>query len=127
MAGDVMTTDIVVGRGRGRGRGAALQRPATPAAPVASSALVSGAGDGHVNGLYTPRGSFNGRAYFNLEGADDDPQLSSIFWSGSEWIITLSDGDVSYNNDGEDVANPWDSAVWNTVDGIEPAPTVTEA
>jgi hypothetical protein len=97
-------------------------------ASVASgSALVASAGDDHVNGEYPPMGTFTGRTYFNLDGQPNDPQLSSIYWSGSEWIITSADGDVGYNNDGEDVANPWDSAVWFAVDGIEPAPTVTEA
>jgi hypothetical protein len=102
-------------------------RTRAASAPSSPSALVAGAGDGHVDGLYLPMGTFNGREYFNLESAEDDPLSSSIYWSGAAWRITLSDGSVGYNNNGENVANPWDSAMWITVDGIAPAPTVTEA
>ncbi|MFL6285715.1 MAG: hypothetical protein ACJ74Q_21465 [Pyrinomonadaceae bacterium] len=121
-----MTTDIVVGRARGRGRGVVLLRPSTPAAPPESSVLVSGAGNADADGTYTPRGTLNGRTYYNLEGEPDDSEVSAILWNGLQWLITLNDGSVGYSNDG-DVPNPWDAVAWNAIDGHEPVPTVTEA
>jgi hypothetical protein len=93
---------------------------------AASNALVSGAGEPDVDGTYTPRGTLNGKTYYNLEGSPDNSAVSSVWWTGGAWNISLSTGSGGYSS-GEDVPEPWDVTSWDVDDGQSPAPTVTEA
>jgi hypothetical protein len=88
-----------------------------------SSVLISGAGSEEVNGVYTETGENNGKKYYNLEG--DDVNISSIYWSGSEWIVNDDAGDGFYAST-DDVEFPWQVTIWEVTNGDPPVPTVTE-
>jgi len=101
----------------------------TPAVPLASSVLVSGAGNAETDGTYPPRGTLNDRTYYNLEDEPDNPDASAILWDGANWLLLLSDGSVGYSSDlplGVDAPNPWDVPEWFAIDGHDPAPAVTQ-
>ncbi len=96
--------------------------------PPLYSALVAGAGADATNGIYTNRGTENGRPYYNLEGEAGDPAISAISWSGDFWIIYAANGDILYFNP-TPATYPWqvDGAYDVDISGTPPAPTVTEA
>jgi hypothetical protein len=121
MPSAIMTTSIVVGRGSGIMLSPAASAPSSP------SALVAGAGSSEVNGTYTPRGTNQGKPYYNLVGQPDDFSSSSIYWGGGTWQITFSDASTAYGTGDEDVPYPWNVVEWLPVDGAEPVPTVTQA
>jgi hypothetical protein len=91
-----------------------------------SSVLVSGAGSEGTNGTYIARGEENGKPYYNLVGEADFPSENSIFWNGSRWGITDSNGDFYYES-AEDIEFPWLVETWTISDtGESPIPSVTE-
>jgi hypothetical protein len=89
-----------------------------------SSVLVSGAGSGVVNGIYTETGENNGKKYYNQSGFSVIDQLA-ISWSGVEWIIHDDIGDGFYAST-DDVEFPWQVTSWAATNGEEPTPTVAE-
>jgi len=89
-----------------------------------SSVLVSGAGSEEVNGVYTERGEFNGKPYYNLVGQPDDLDNYNILWDGSDWYINFEEVDYYFSD--EDVDFPWEVTGWTESNGDTPAPTVTE-
>jgi hypothetical protein len=95
--------------------------------PLAGSVLVSGAGTAEANGTYTPRGTENGKTYYNLMGEADNPARSAIAWDGTtNWVILDSTGGNLYFAS-EDIEFPWLASAWEGNDGDPPSPTVTEA
>lgn len=93
-----------------------------------SSAIVSGAGTAAANGTYTPRGTNDGKSYYNLTGQPASASLSVIVWSTAQgsWGILGAAGEFYYEGVA-DVAFPWLIVSWATVDGDDPPPTVTES
>lgn len=88
-----------------------------------SSVLVSGGGTG--NGIYSPRGTDNGKPFYNLTGYPDNLSVAGIQWNGTFWNIYDTDGLTVYVSD-EDVAYPWLVVTWTDNEGFPPVPTVTE-
>lgn len=94
---------------------------------IMPSILVSGAGSSAVNGTYTERGTYSGKAYYNLVGQPDNVEQYAISWvSDGWWLIhgpVLNDElYISF----DDVATP-DLAIFDVNLGDSPAPTVTAA
>lgn len=96
------------------------------AAPSLNGVSVQAAGSAPLNGGYSPRGTVNGKTYYNLLFQPTDSTQNSVAWSGSQWIITDSDGVTLYIGTGGG-NNPWDVAVWSVGTGELPVPTVTHA
>jgi hypothetical protein len=83
-----------------------------------SSVLVSGAGNESSNGIYALDGQENGKNKYVFGS-------NSIMWAGSSWELNdNSFGDITYSSS-DDVEFPWQAA-FITLNGDEPAPTVTE-
>jgi hypothetical protein len=98
--------------------------PGVPSAPTGNM-IVSGAGSVGINGVYTPRGTSNGKTFWNKENfTSDSPIESSISWSGSVWGIYTEGSDLDYFS-ADDVATPDLVNTWQVVEGQPPAPTVT--
>ena len=89
-----------------------------------SSVLVSGAGS-EVNGIYTYRGEFDGKPYYNLAGAPNSTDTNAIVWNTINWVIFSENGDGYYNST-ENVEYPWLAGSWSVSDGNSPVPVVTE-
>lgn len=103
--------------------------PPPPTPPSNPSAVVSGAGSTAANGTYTPRGTQDGKPYYNLVGQPDSLNNFVISWvSTTTWQMTDFNGNpIYFSND--DVAFPW-LATWETDEGqggVPPAPTVTHS
>lgn len=93
------------------------------------SAIVSGAGTVLANGVYTPRGTANGKPYYNLLGEPDDPTAKGISWDSgeSQWFMgDIVNIDDAFYRSTDDVAFPW-LATWLVNAGVGPAPIVTES
>jgi hypothetical protein len=90
-----------------------------------SSVLVSGAGSEEVNGVYTERGTFNGKPYYNLVGEDSDTNIHAIVWETAtdEWRIRPEDDFYASTSD---TTFPWQATNWQIQSGDAPVPTVTE-
>lgn len=87
------------------------------------SATVSGAGTAAANGVYTVRGTANGKPYYNLVGQADNVAQSSIWWNSVQWTITSAFAtDLYFATD--DVAFPWLVPGWTADNGSNPTPTV---
>lgn len=88
------------------------------------SVLVAGTGTAAANGVYTFRGYFGGKPFYNKVGTLTSPGESSISWRNSEWEIRGSDSTIFYVA-GNNTDFPYPNT-WETADGAEPPPTVTE-
>lgn len=89
--------------------------------------LVAGAGTASANGLYTPRGTEEGRPYYNKYLWPANTARSAIVWTGTEWALILDNEEIGFTNDEEDVAFPWLSTTWEIgPEGSPPTPTVTQ-
>jgi hypothetical protein len=106
-----------------RNRSTAPQGAAPPSNP---SAIVSGAGS-VINDEYTPRGTFNGKPYYNLVGQPDSTDNNAVKYSGANWVITASDGSALYGSSVNSFAFPWLSVSWSVLDGDSPAPGVASS
>lgn len=105
----------------------------TPAAPPTLNCMsVAGAGTAAANGAYTPRGTVNGKEYYNLVGQPDSTSGYAIGWedfgiAGIQWGITDSVSAVLYISS-DDVATPDLVTTWLVApSGSLPVPTVTSA
>lgn len=86
-------------------------------------AVVSGAGVTSVNGTYTPRGTFNGKPYYNKQGEPTDIGAWSIYFLSNKWYIASDSTDEYISTD--TATFPW-TATWEEFSGSPPAPTVTQ-
>jgi hypothetical protein len=89
--------------------------------------IVSGAGNEPVNGLYSPRGTYNGRLYYNLVGEPDELQSKSIIFTlAGTWVIWSSGLQADYSAT-SDAATPDLATEWTVIGFMvsPPAPTVT--
>lgn len=103
-----------------------LTHPAIQQLNAPSTALtvvfVDSAGTAGANGIYTDRGTANGKKYYNLLGQPDNTAANSIFWDGSAWFLT-DFGDVgNLYTSTSNTTYPW-QATWTVADGDSPAPT----
>ncbi|NDB84733.1 MAG: hypothetical protein EB127_18810 [Alphaproteobacteria bacterium] len=89
-----------------------------------SNVLVSGAGLAEVNGIYTYRGVYSGKPYYNLVGYEDSINAFSIFWFTPSWIL-IGTEEVMYEAFDQSIDYPW-LGTWSNSNGIEPPPIVTE-
>ncbi len=90
-----------------------------------SAAEVTGAGTSSAIGIYTERGIFNGKNYYNLEGEIDSTANNAIFTNGfGIWRMSNAAGTLLYSSL-NDVPYPWD-APWQVTSGVFPAPVVAE-
>jgi hypothetical protein len=86
--------------------------------------IVSGAGTGNANATYSPRGTENGRLYYNKIGQPDSTTLNAIVWTGN-WSVTGPSFELFYYSF-DDVATPDLVDTWDVdSEGIAPTPTVT--
>ncbi len=65
-------------------------------------------------GIYTNRGSINGKPYFNLIGFSNSVTDYAIYWDGSRWNISVESVAVAISYD--EVDNPWE-ATWKNEEG----------
>jgi hypothetical protein len=82
--------------------------------PPVTYILVTGAGLRWVNGIYTERGLYNGKKYYNLINSPDiGLDMAAITWvTGLErWVIWDVYGDIIYTSS-EDVEFPWETTTW---------------
>jgi hypothetical protein len=87
--------------------------------------VVSGAGSVDANGVYSPRGEFGGKPYYNLIEKPDNIDEWFIRWEDN-WIIEGDPaGDGFLYTSTEDVATPDLVTAWGVTNGLAPAPTVT--
>lgn len=107
------------------------QTPAAP--PVLNCMSVAGAGTTAANGAYTPRGTVNGKEFYNLVGQPDSTSNWTIAWadfatgSGVTWGITDGTASLLYLSL-DDVATPDLVTTWIVApSGGSPVPTVTAA
>lgn len=106
----------------------------TPAAPPTLNCMsVAGAGTTATNGAYTPRGTVNGKEFYNLIGQPDSTSNWTIAWadfatgSGVTWGITDGTASLLYFSL-DDVATPDLVTTWITApSGGSPVPSVTAA
>lgn len=96
----------------------------TPPVSAGVNAIVAGAGTAAVNGTYTPRGTNEGKPYYNLEGQPDSLLFYAIIWSAPRWY--LYNDDALYDSADEDTTYPWEVSGWVQDVGDAPAPTVTQ-
>lgn len=68
---------------------------------------VAGAGTSAANGVYSYRGTNNGKGYWNLVGQSNSTTNSAIVWDGSKWILTSSAGLQLYKTT-FDIPAPYD-------------------
>lgn len=88
--------------------------------------VVYGAGTCEANGLYTFRGTNDGKPYYNLIGKPDDVTAFSIVWAeGGAWVITGGGAfpDYLYYAE-ENVPTPDLVSEWFVFNGAAPVPTV---
>ena len=93
-----------------------------------SNVLVSGAGTSSVDGVYTYRGVFNGKPFYNLLNQPTDIENYSIWWTGIAWYLVLTNTDEGYLAT-QNTTFPWLDTVWEVSTAgisVEPAPMVTE-
>lgn len=57
-----------------------------------SPVVITLGSDPSLRGTYTFRGIFNGRPYYNLDGADDNPIVSAISFDGASWVVYSAAG-----------------------------------
>jgi len=90
-----------------------------------SSVLVSGAGSTESNAVYTYRGEYFGKPYYNKVGEPDNIAKNSISFNDNRWDIRASDESTSYSSN-ENTDFPWSGTTWFANEGNEPAPVATE-
>lgn len=96
----------------------AIQQLAAPSTAQGAVAVFGGI----QNGIYPKRGLNGGKSYFNLLGADDDPNGTAISWNDglNRWYIQL-DGDDTYYYSESNVATPDLASNWKYAqDGMGP-------
>ena len=97
------------------------------AAPASNpSAIVSGAGTSAANEEYTPRGTFNGKPYYNLVGQPDSTSQNAVVYDGDQWNIRDA-ADSLYNTSSSSAAFPWLDSSWTINEGAGPAPSVASS
>jgi len=102
----------------------ARRRVVIPPAPTGNM-IVSGAGSVDANGVYTPRGNYDGKPYYNLLGKPDNLEEWFIRWDDLWRIDGDPAGDGVLYSSMEDVATPDLVTAWDVTNGQPPAPTVT--
>lgn len=86
--------------------------------------FISGSGSSAVDGVYTMRGTFSGKPYYNLVGRSNSTHSYSIYNSGGAWTITGSSNSRYYF--AQDVVDyPWLVTDWTGDVGNPPYPNVT--
>jgi hypothetical protein len=92
-----------------------------PAAQQTGAIKVSG---GTQDGIYTLRGVYSGKPFYNLvdapTNAPDDQGLFSFFWSGDSWVIQDATGTSLYYSP-SDVATPDLATNWKNASDDTPA------
>ncbi len=100
---------------------------ARPILQVTTAVVVASAGTAAANGVYTLRGTFHDKPYYNLSGEPDDIAKNSIGWESyndDEWDLIVGEA-LGYSS-ADDTAYPFQATFTNpnTPTG-DPAPTVT--
>ena len=96
-----------------------------PVAGTPGNTIVSGGGNGFVNGTYVPSGTFNGAVLRKYVA-----QGMNVYWSGTNWRIggdAPGVGSYYYEAPGTAAAGPPATGWTVTASGAGPAPTVTTA
>jgi len=100
--------------------------PHAARAALASSYIVSGAGNSTYNGTYTPNGTSGGVTVFRYYPGSN---ARFLFWNStySTWTLTTIPGNTppyDYSNPGSNISTI-PSSGWIVSNGVAPAPTVT--
>ena len=96
-----------------------------PCTSVCSNVLVTGAGTCEVNGIYTYRGTYEGKPYYNLTGKPSGVLANGLFWAQGEWHLQPGPpGGNSYLAD-SNADFPW-QATWTVEEGEAPVPSIVE-
>jgi len=85
---------------------------------------VTNAGLRWVNGIYTERGIYNGKKYYNLTNAPaTNANLAAISWdiNTQRWVLWGLDGNIVYTSS-QDVEYPWEATLWTDFTGNNPPP-----
>lgn len=106
--------------------GTITYQSAQVATVLMSGALVAGAGSSLLNGIYSARGTYNGKNYYNLTGqASDVVTFKYALYQGDDfWEMTDGSGALNYISD-QTTTYPWQVTSWTVAAGANPAPSVS--
>lgn len=88
--------------------------------------ILYNAGTNAVNGVYSPRGTSDGKPYYNLLAESDDPNTNAVKWTsggGGFWRVLDDIGDTMYES-ADDVDTPDLITSLVAVDGVDPVPDI---